>query len=142
MKQWILLFCLILVGCSNAVPTQIGCSDPFIASGSACCIDGNGNGICDSDETVEIPAPFTTPTNFEECVAAGNAVMESYPRQCRSNDVTFVEEIEPIVERSPAKNYCGPNECMRSHVDCEELGGSLKLGEYEDCSDEEGCCEV
>jgi len=32
--------------------------------------------------------------NFEECVAAGNLVMESYPRQCRTSDGKhFVEEI-------------------------------------------------
>ncbi len=28
--------------------------------------------------------------SFEECVAAGNPVMESYPRQCRAGDRTFV----------------------------------------------------
>jgi hypothetical protein len=35
-------------------------------------------------------------TNFEECIAAGNPAMESYPRQCRDpiSDRTFVEEIE------------------------------------------------
>ena len=35
-------------------------------------------------------------TNFEECVAAGNPAMESYPRQCRDpvTDTTFTEEIE------------------------------------------------
>lgn len=32
-------------------------------------------------------------TSFEECVAAGNPVMESYPRQCRAGDMTFTEEI-------------------------------------------------
>ena len=33
--------------------------------------------------------------SFEECAAAGNPVMESYPRQCRSQDGRlFVEEIE------------------------------------------------
>ena len=32
--------------------------------------------------------------NFEDCVAAGNPVMESYPRQCRTSDGKhFVEEI-------------------------------------------------
>jgi len=36
-------------------------------------------------------------TNFEECVAAGNPVMESYPRQCRHNGQTFAEEIEPLI---------------------------------------------
>ncbi|UCD03475.1 MAG: hypothetical protein JSV63_04185 [Candidatus Aenigmatarchaeota archaeon] len=38
-------------------------------------------------------------TSFEECAAAGNPVMESYPRQCRTPDGTlFVEEIdEPLI---------------------------------------------
>jgi len=35
-------------------------------------------------------------TNFEECIAAGNPAMESYPRQCRDpiSDRTFVEVID------------------------------------------------
>jgi len=35
-------------------------------------------------------------TNFEECIAAGNPAMESYPRQCRDplSDQTFTEIIE------------------------------------------------
>jgi hypothetical protein len=37
-------------------------------------------------------------TNFEECLAAGNPAMESYPRQCRHGDQTFVEEIDEPVE--------------------------------------------
>lgn len=33
-------------------------------------------------------------TNFEECIAAGNPAMESYPRQCRHGDQTFIEIIQ------------------------------------------------
>ena len=33
-------------------------------------------------------------TNFDECIAAGNPAMESYPRQCMANGQTFVEEID------------------------------------------------
>ena len=33
-------------------------------------------------------------TNFQECIDAGNPVMESYPRQCRAGDRTFTEEID------------------------------------------------
>ena len=43
-------------------------------------------------------------TNFEECVAAGNPVMESYPRQCSAYGKTFVEVIPtpvPAPEPSP-----------------------------------------
>jgi hypothetical protein len=32
-------------------------------------------------------------TSFEECGAAGNPVMESYPRQCRHGDQLFVEDV-------------------------------------------------
>jgi len=31
--------------------------------------------------------------SFDACVAAGNPVMESYPRQCRADGKTFVEKI-------------------------------------------------
>lgn len=33
-------------------------------------------------------------TNFEECVKAGNPVMEIYPRQCKTNGMTFTEELQ------------------------------------------------
>jgi hypothetical protein len=32
-------------------------------------------------------------TNFEECVAAGNPIMESHPRRCQHNGQTFIEVI-------------------------------------------------
>ncbi|MDP2691576.1 MAG: Gmad2 immunoglobulin-like domain-containing protein [bacterium] len=47
-------------------------------------------------QKAEIPPENITESeisNFEECIAAGNPVMESYPRQCRDGDRTFVEKI-------------------------------------------------
>lgn len=41
--------------------------------------------------------------NFEECAAAGNPIMESYPRQCRAGGKTFVEDVEPKVCTADAK---------------------------------------
>lgn len=38
-------------------------------------------------------APEAKITSFEECAAAGNPVMESYPRQCRAGGTTFVEQV-------------------------------------------------
>lgn len=39
-------------------------------------------------------------TNFDECVAAGNPIMESYPQQCRTTDNrTFVEDIGNELEK-------------------------------------------
>lgn len=32
-------------------------------------------------------------SNFDQCAAAGNPVMESFPRQCQANGKTFIEEI-------------------------------------------------
>lgn len=42
-------------------------------------------------------APITT---FEECVAAGNPVMESYPRQCRAEGQTFIEFVGNELEKT------------------------------------------
>ena len=44
--------------------------------------------------------PDIVVTSFDECVAQGNDVMESYPRQCRTaNDETFVEDIGNELEK-------------------------------------------
>ncbi|HOX29733.1 MAG TPA: hypothetical protein P5080_00140 [Candidatus Paceibacterota bacterium] len=36
-------------------------------------------------------------TDFDECVAAGNAVMETYPRQCSADGKNFVEQIKKVM---------------------------------------------
>jgi hypothetical protein len=41
-----------------------------------------------------------TITSFEECVSAGNPIMESYPRQCAANGQTFTENIGNELEKS------------------------------------------
>jgi len=55
-------------------------------------------------------------TDFESCVAAGNPVMESYPRQCRSGDKLFVEEIGNELEKSDLIRVSTPrpNEVIES----------------------------
>lgn len=43
--------------------------------------------------------PEVVVTNFQECVEAGNPVMESYPRQCRHGDETFAEFVGNELEK-------------------------------------------
>ena len=57
-------------------------------------------------------------TNFEECAAAGNAVMESYPRQCRANGQTYTEVVDGPIPVEPdggigdtPKGGCMPAGC-------------------------------
>ncbi len=55
--------------------------------------------------TKQASAPTIEIASFEECVKAGNPVMESYPRQCRAGDKTFTEIIAvptPIAVPPPA----------------------------------------
>lgn len=47
-------------------------------------------------------------TNFEECAEAGNPVMESYPRQCRHEGVTFTEFIGNELEKSDMIRLSAP----------------------------------
>ncbi|MFP4424574.1 MAG: DUF333 domain-containing protein [Candidatus Woesearchaeota archaeon] len=67
--------------------------------------------------------------NFEECVDAGNPVMESYPRQCEADGEVFVEDIS--YEDKCENLYDGKwlpefTECEGiSEEQCKELGGSF-----------------
>ncbi|MDP2641254.1 MAG: GerMN domain-containing protein [Candidatus Yanofskybacteria bacterium] len=63
----------------------------------------------------EVTAP--TVTNFEECAEAGYAVMESYPRQCRTADgQVFLEDIGNVLEKEHLirVEFPRPNETIRS----------------------------
>lgn len=63
-------------------------------------------------------------TNFEECVEAGNPVMESYPRQCKAGDEVFTEEINnPIACTMDAKQCPDGSYVGRAAPDCD----------FEDC---------
>ncbi len=48
---------------------------------------------CTSDEPAQI-------NSFDECVAAGNPIQESYPRKCTAQGNTFVEELPAAEEMS------------------------------------------
>jgi len=51
-------------------------------------------------EPSTLPNPNPSITTFEECLIAGNPVMESYPRQCRSGEQVFVEYIGNELEKT------------------------------------------
>ena len=66
--------------------------------------------------------------SFEDCVSAGNPMMESYPRQCMADGETFVEEIEEQADHSSI---------------CTELGGNY-IAEHEECEyiSSQGCQDM
>ena len=51
-------------------------------------------------EVSKAPSGEEAVTNFDECAAAGNPIMESYPRQCRAGDQTFVEDVGNVLEKA------------------------------------------
>ena len=61
----------------------------------------------------EVPLPVTS---FQECVQAGNPVMESYPRQCRQGDQKFTEAIGNELEKTDLirLDYPRPNQTISS----------------------------
>jgi len=63
--------------------------------------DGRGSPEINDDRILRI-VPLKEISNFEDCVADGNPIMESYPRQCKTmNGKTFVEEIETLEPKIP-----------------------------------------
>ena len=77
--------------------------------------------------------------SFEECIAAGNPVMESYPRQCRTDDgKNFVEKINSsLPTESQCKKYDG--EWLSEWNECEYISEQQCLemnGDYNECESE------
>jgi len=65
-----------------------------------------------ANNTKQVNDPGLRSSSFEECVAAGNPVIESFPRQCRDKaGVAYVEEIivpsseDNFEEYKPGSNY-------------------------------------
>lgn len=60
-------------------------------------------------------------SSFEECVAAGNPVMESYPRQCRSQSGELFVEVVGDMPTADGKRYVNndPNQCKLMFFGCE-----------------------
>jgi len=67
--------------------------------------------ICDNGEWIKYGEPLSQKpsgycvdgeiNNFKECVAAGNPIMESYPRQCIAKNQTYTEIIENFCTEIP-----------------------------------------
>ncbi|MFH1240129.1 MAG: hypothetical protein V1672_02835 [Candidatus Diapherotrites archaeon] len=92
----ILAFALIFSGCVQTPDNQIVGGDKDEHG----CIGSAGYSWCEAKQkclrTWEEPCETQEITNFDECAAAGNPVMESYPRQCRDpvSGNSFTEVIE------------------------------------------------
>ena len=73
--------------------------------------------------------------SFEDCVAAGYPVMESYPRKCAVGDIVYVEEIDienddEIGEiTQPTEPFCGisSRDSCESDSDCKKEGCSGQI---------------
>ncbi|MBN1494448.1 hypothetical protein JW911_01775 [Candidatus Peregrinibacteria bacterium] len=80
----------------------------------------------------------TAITNFQECVDAGNPVMESYPRQCSANGKTFIEEIskpilppnEPTDSNNTAASITEAEARVIAEANCIKGGEALGPGSY------------
>jgi hypothetical protein len=63
--------------------------------------DGRGYPEINDDRILRI-VPLNEINSFKDCISAGNPIMESYPRQCRTaNGQTFVEEIQISEQKIP-----------------------------------------
>ncbi|NQV09203.1 hypothetical protein HQ529_05105 [Candidatus Woesearchaeota archaeon] len=60
-------------------------------------------------------------TNYDECVAAGNPIMESYPEQCMTKDkVTFVNENAVVCQDNCGDGECAEMVCLAIGCPCAE----------------------
>ena len=108
---------------ANLNATQPGCNPACVVSAETETAEINWRctGLIPDEEK-----PASTINSFEECVAAGNPVMESYPRQCNANGQTFAEEnasqdFQACTDDQRAGDVCAEvyaPVCARVEVEC------------------------
>ncbi|EGG42145.1 Hypothetical protein Nlim_0984 [Candidatus Nitrosarchaeum limnium SFB1] len=148
-SNWNELVDLIDVQKFNSLPDRIGC--PGCADAPVEWIEitfgnktkriefENGDDIPEINKLISVLQKIRSPIvtsieSFEDCVAAGNPIMESYPRQCKTNDgMNFVEVVESHLDlQSQCKKHGGGwlsefNECEYISEDqCLEMKGMFK----------------
>jgi hypothetical protein len=76
--------------------------------------------------------PSPTITSFEECVAAGYPVLESYPEQCATPDGTTFTRVIPDGEEAlpplPSDNGIDPDEAVFCTMDALECPDGTYVG--------------
>lgn len=80
--------------------------------------------------------------DFDECVAAGNPVMESYPKQCVHDGETFFEDISSEFCGSSSGSGCSvDSDCEPGGCSGQVCGGQgenlITTCEFRDCYDAE-----
>lgn len=71
--------------------------------------------------------------SFEECVNAGNPIMESYPRQCKADGKTFVENMDnELVEYFSQKMFDTAVEKSGGLIPIEGFTPEMYLGLFEE----------
>ena len=112
----IFVLVLIAMGCTTQQPA-VQCNAPYKIIGSACCLDDDGNGICDNEELKQAEekmcktdadceldacigcistkwSKVNPPREREVCITAQFGI-EQYECKCVSNECTEVEKVLP-----------------------------------------------
>ena len=102
-------------GCynKNHLPSEVKGECFCLAPATCGCVDGKCEGVS-KDVSKDVSGEIN---NFNDCVNNGYAVMESYPRQCRTSNKTFTED-----------------HCMK-----EDTGGILTLSDAEEIAINSEC---
>lgn len=135
----------------NSLPDQIGC--PGCADAPVLYIEissgdktkrvefENGDDIPEINKLISALQKIRDPIesnieSFEECIAAGNPAMESYPRQCRTSDgKNFVEEVDVMFDKE-VQCVTNGGQWLAEYLECESISESQCLemgGEFKEC---------
>ncbi len=83
--------------------------------------------------------------DFESCAAAGNPIMESYPRQCSHEGKTYAEDVVSSEPEQPSGSMMYPDDCyieggrtVKQEIGC--ASGESEIGEVSGFSAPTVCC--
>lgn len=139
---------ILLVACAPQRPIIIQPpppgEPPIIPPEGPICRDLCGDGVCQEVVCMAIGCPCAEThqscpqdckapqeiTNFDQCARAGYPIMESYPRRCRADGKTFVEEA--VTEVCRYAQDCGEGFFCRFGV-CTEFSPDFSCKSDDEC---------
>ena len=117
-------------------PCDTGTCTVTMEFGNRCVAEAAG---AENIEPINWMNDEVTVTNFEECVAQGNPIMESYPEQCAHEGVVYTRELSPEeVVDFELYEACGllGGTYLEEHNECEYISQeacTVLGGEFKEC---------
>ena len=142
MKKWFLPLILGFVLLAGCIQTQKSCIEPYVLIGEYCCLDDNGNGVCENYDTTTTMSTTTTSTTSTTRTTTTTSTTTS-TTTTSTTTTTYPGYCYLYTDDDPStENYCTdylhPNETFRDYCRRDNAEDRYYVARYY-CAEDNTC---